>query len=221
MVHQRGSGGSTLATRRPLTGTKNPMDLEFRQAYFLTSAARLSAAPPDKGAEVAFAGRSNAGKSSAINRLTARHRLAKTSNTPGRTRLLNFFGLDARGTRRLVDLPGYGYARAPKSEQAQWARLIESYLAERTSLTGLVLLADIRHALKPGDEMLLAWARASELPVLVLLTKADKLSRSARAQALARVRSTLPANAEVLAFSAMTGLGLEGARGWIAKCMSA
>jgi len=190
--------------------------MDFRQATFLTSAARLDGTPPDRGVEVAFAGRSNAGKSSAINRLTERRGLARTSSTPGRTRLLNFFALDAEGERRLVDLPGYGYARASKSEQARWAALIERYLAERRSLTGIVLVADIRHAFKPGDEVLLAWARASELPLLALLTKADKLGRGARAQAVARARSALPANAEALAFSALRGIGLDEARAWLA-----
>lgn len=190
--------------------------MNFNQAHFLTSAAALSGLPPDEGREVAFVGRSNAGKSSAINRLCARRALARTSSTPGRTRLLNFFGLDEDAGRRLVDLPGYGYAKAPKSEQAKWARLIEDYLAARRSLGGLVLLADSRHALKPGDEQLLEWSRASELPTLVLLTKADKLSRNAQARAIAQANSRLPANARPLAFSAVTGLGLDAARAWIA-----
>jgi len=189
--------------------------MDFRHATFMTSAARLDGTPPDQGAEVAFAGRSNAGKSSAINRLTERRGLARTSSTPGRTRLLNFFALDAGAALRLVDLPGYGYAKAPKSEQARWAALIERYLAERRSLRGLVLVADIRHAFKPGDEMMLDWARASELPLLALLTKADKLKRGARAQSVARARSRLPANAEAVPFSATAGLGVDEARAWL------
>lgn len=189
--------------------------MQFNQARFLTSAAAMRGLPPDEGREVAFVGRSNAGKSSAINRLCARRSLARTSSTPGRTRLLNFFALDEAERVRLVDLPGYGYAKAPKSEQAQWARLIEQYLANRRSLSGLVLLADSRLALKPADEQLLDWARASELATLVLLTKADKLGRNARSRAVAAVRSRLPATAEAIAFSAVSGLGLETARDWI------
>lgn len=189
--------------------------MNFNQARFLTSAAALRGLPPDEGREIAFVGRSNAGKSSAINRLCARRSLARTSSTPGRTRLLNFFALDDQAQLRLVDLPGYGYAKAPKSEQAKWAQLIESYLAGRHSLGGLVLLADSRLALKPADEQLLDWSRASELAVLVLLTKADKLSRNERARALSHARSRLPANAQALAFSAVSDLGLDETRSWI------
>ncbi len=190
--------------------------MNFNQARFLTSAAAMRGLPPDEGREVAFVGRSNAGKSSAINRLCTRRALARTSSTPGRTRLLNFFALDEDALIRLVDLPGYGYAKAPKTEQAQWAKLIEAYLANRHSLAGLVLLADSRLPLKPTDEQLLDWSRASELPALVLLTKADKLKRNAQTRAVANARSRLPANAEPLAFSAVSGLGLDAARAWIA-----
>ena len=190
--------------------------MNFNQARFLTSAAAMRGLPPDEGREVAFVGRSNAGKSSAINRLCARRSLARTSSTPGRTRLLNFFALDEEALVRLVDLPGYGYAKAPKSEQAKWAKLIEAYLANRRSLAGLVLLADSRLTLKPTDEQLLDWSRASELPTLVLLTKADKLGRNAQARAVANARSRMPANAEPIAFSAVSGLGVDAARAWIA-----
>ncbi len=190
--------------------------MNFNQARFLTSAAAMRGLPPDEGREVAFVGRSNAGKSSAINRLCARRSLARTSSTPGRTRLLNFFALDEEALVRLVDLPGYGYAKASKSEQAKWAKLIEAYLANRRSLAGLVLLADSRLTLKPTDEQLLDWSRASELPTLVLLTKADKLGRNAQARAVANARSRMPANAEPIAFSAVSGLGVDAARAWIA-----
>ena len=189
--------------------------MNFNQARFLTSAAAMRGLPPDEGREVAFVGRSNAGKSSAINRLCTRRNLARTSSTPGRTRLLNFFALDEDASIRLVDLPGYGYAKAPKSEQATWAKLIEAYLAHRRSLAGLVLLADSRLPLKPIDEQLLDWSRASQLPTLVLLTKADKLSRNEQARAVANARSRLPANAKPIAFSAVSGLGLEAARAWV------
>lgn len=194
--------------------------MNFNQARFLISAAAMRGLPPDEGREVAFVGRSNAGKSSAINRLCARRALARTSSTPGRTRLLNFFALDEEALIRLVDLPGYGYAKAPKSEKAQWTKLIEAYLAHRQSLAGLVLLADSRLPLKPTDEQLLDWSRASELPTLVLLTKADKLSRNEQARAVANARSRLPTNAEPLAFSAVSGLGLEAAQTWIANRLS-
>lgn len=190
--------------------------MNFNRARFLISAAETRGCPPDSGREVAFVGRSNAGKSSAINRLCARRALARTSSIPGRTRLLNFFALDNDAGLRLVDLPGYGYAKAPKTEQAKWAELIERYLSTRASLAGLVLLADSRLDLKPADEQLIGWARASELPTLVLLTKADKINRNAQSRAVATVRSRLPANAEALAFSATSELGLEAARDWIA-----
>ncbi|MGH8224899.1 MAG: ribosome biogenesis GTP-binding protein YihA/YsxC [Gammaproteobacteria bacterium] len=190
--------------------------MNFTQARFITSAAKLGGMPADAGCEVAFSGRSNAGKSSALNRITHQRHLARTSSTPGRTQLINFFALDEAESRRLVDLPGYGYARAPRSAQAAWAALVESYLSERTSLSGLVLLADARHALKPGDETMLSWAKASRLPLLLLLTKADKLGRGQQASAVAKQRPGLPETATVLAFSAVSGLGLETARAWIA-----
>ncbi len=191
--------------------------MNFTQARFLTSAAKLAGMPADTGHEVAFAGRSNAGKSSALNRITHQRRLARTSATPGRTQLVNFFALDESESRRLVDLPGYGFARAPRAAQAAWAALVEHYLAERTSLAGLVLLADARHALKPGDETMIDWARASRLPLLLLLTKADKLGRGQYTAAVARQRSSLPENSTAAAFSAVSGLGLDTARAWIAE----
>lgn len=191
--------------------------MNFNQARFLTSAAEIAGMPADTGREVAFAGRSNAGKSSALNRITGQRRLARTSATPGRTRLINFFVLDETGSQRLVDLPGYGYARAPRAARAAWSALVERYLSERASLAGLVLLADARHAFKPGDETMIAWAQASRLPLLLLLTKADKLGRGQRAAAVAARRSQLPETANVIAFSAVSDLGLEAARAWIAE----
>src|SRR5690625_2007694 len=190
--------------------------MNFTQARFLTSGADMHRLPSDSGREVAFAGRSNAGKSSALNRLTHQRNLARTSATPGRTQLINFFAIDGVGTQRLVDLPGYGFARAPRAAQAKWAELVEHYLSERLSLTGLVLLVDSRHSFKPGDDTMIAWAGASELPLLVLLTKADKLKRSAQQRALAAARTALPDNADTLIFSARTGLGLDATRAWIA-----
>lgn len=174
--------------------------------------------PPDSGAEVAFAGRSNVGKSSAINALTARKALARTSKTPGRTRLLNYFEL-APGLR-LVDLPGYGYAAGAGAERQRWTQLIES-LATRRSLRGLVLLVDIRRGVQAEDRGLIDWAAAFGLPVHVLLSKADKLGAAERSRALKETRAGLGAGATAQLFSALSGLGLDEARGlledWLRK----
>lgn len=182
---------------------------QYPQAEFLLSAADPRHFPPDTGSEVAFAGRSNAGKSTAINVLVGHHRLARTSKTPGRTRLLNFFTL-APG-RRIVDLPGYGYAAASVTERNSWARMIDA-LAGRESLRGLMLLMDSRRGVLEGDEALIAWAEAAGCPVYVLLSKADKLTRNELAQASAAVRRQLGTRAEVLPFSATSGMGLDQAR---------
>lgn len=165
--------------------------------------------PPDLGAEVAFAGRSNSGKSSAINAITGRRALARTSKTPGRTRLLNYFEL-ARG-QRLVDLPGYGYAAGAGVERDQWALLI-AHLARRASLRGLVLLVDARRGVLQEDRELIDWAAAHALGVHVLLSKADKLGNAERGRALAEAKRTLGDAASVQVFSAVSGLGLEEAR---------
>ncbi|MDN5864372.1 MAG: ribosome biogenesis GTP-binding protein YihA/YsxC [Gammaproteobacteria bacterium] len=182
----------------------------------MTSAADMHRMPADGGREAAFIGRSNAGKSSALNRLANQRNLARTSATPGRTQLINFFALDDEANLRLVDLPGYGFARAPRAVQAKWAELVERYLGERASLRGVVLLADSRHDLKPGDRTLIGWAEASRLPLLILLTKADKLKRGPQNLALAAAQKNLPDNAEAMIFSARSGLGLDAARSWIA-----
>ena len=182
--------------------------LDYRQARYLTSVANIRRLPADDGREVAFAGRSNAGKSSAINALTDQRRLAHASRTPGRTRLINFFELDER--RRLVDLPGYGYARAPRSMSREWGVLIGKYLQSRESLAGVVVLMDIRHPLTELDAALLNWCRAADLPILAVLTKADKLSRGRRAAVLARVRGSLAASgdaARAMVFSATKQIG--------------
>ncbi|NQX87176.1 MAG: YihA family ribosome biogenesis GTP-binding protein [Halioglobus sp.] len=159
----------------------------YQQAQFRTSAARLAQCPADIGWEVAFAGRSNAGKSSAINSLTNKKRLAKTSKTPGRTRLINFFDLSAH--QRLVDLPGYGFAKVPQAVKKDWGRLLEEYLQTRQCLRGLVLLMDVRHPLQPFDQQLLAWGAMAGMPVHILLTKADKLKRGPALSTLLQVRS--------------------------------
>ena len=184
----------------------------FRQAVFLLSAARLSQCPADEGSEIAFAGRSNAGKSSALNTICGVRKLARTSNTPGRTQLLNFFAI-ADG-RRLVDLPGYGYAKVPATQRVSWGRLVEDYIRNRRSLAGIVLLMDVRHPLKPQDCQLLDWVIRLEIPLHILLTKADKLSRAQAARALAAVRRELPALTGISAqlFSAPAARGVEEAR---------
>jgi GTP-binding protein len=181
----------------------------YPAAALLLSAPHARHFPPDLGAEVAFAGRSNAGKSSAINAVTGRKALARVSKTPGRTRLLNFFEL-APG-RRLVDLPGYGYAAASAAERATWAPMT-AVLAQRESLRGLMLIVDSRRGLLQGDAGLLAWAADAGVPVHVLMTKADKLKRAELTLALAEARRALQGRATVQAFSAVDGTGLEQAR---------
>lgn len=186
---------------------------DFRNTSFLTSAAGPEGFPPPAGPEIAFAGRSNAGKSSALNAITGLKGLARTSKTPGRTQLINFF--DTPGGR-LVDLPGYGFAKVPDAVKARWQRLMEAYLNEREPLSGLVVVMDIRHPLKPFDEQMLGWAAHAELPVHVLLTKADKLTRNHQNQALAKVRRALP-EASLQLFSAVSGQGLDEVRALLAR----
>lgn len=152
---------------------KNP----YSQAKFLTSAAKVSQLPEDTGIEIAFAGRSNAGKSSALNCLTGIRQLARTSKTPGRTQLINSFIL-ANENHRLIDLPGYGFAKVALQTKQDWQKNLAHYLEVRQSLKGLILLMDIRHPLKDLDQMMLGWAIDRALPVHILLTKADKISRS-------------------------------------------
>jgi GTP-binding protein len=184
----------------------------YPSAQFLVSAAAAAQFPADGGAEVAIAGRSNAGKSSAINAITARHALARTSKTPGRTRLLNFFQLSP--DRRLVDLPGYGFASGPPAERDSWPRLIDA-LAERESLRGLVLVVDARRGLLDGDEQLLAWAAALGRPVHVLLSKSDQLKRAEARTLLTRSAAHLEGRGSVQLFSARAGVGLDEVRGKI------
>jgi GTP-binding protein len=187
-------------------------------AQFLFSAAAAAQFPADSGAEVAIAGRSNAGKSSAINAITARHALARTSKTPGRTRLLNFFQL-ADG-KRLVDLPGYGFAEGPPPERDAWAVLIDA-LAQRECLRGLMVVVDSRRGLLPADLQLLDWAEGIERPVHVLLSKSDQLKRNEARELLARSLATLSGRASAQLFSARAGTGLDEARGivdrWLKK----
>lgn len=185
----------------------------FHNTVFDKSAARLSQAPPDQGREVAFAGRSNAGKSSALNCLTGHKGLARTSKTPGRTQLINFFSVGPM--LRLVDLPGYGYAKVPAAVKAQWDQQLSAYLEQRRSLVGLVLLMDVRHALTDYDQRLLHWCQLSSLPVHCMLTKSDKLKRGPAHNSLQRVRRALQElhpEASVQLFSALDGQGVEAAR---------
>jgi GTP-binding protein len=162
------------------------MNHYYHRARFLTSAAKLAQSPPDEGMEVAFAGRSNAGKSSAINTLCQQKTLARTSKTPGRTQLLNFFTLDEK--RRLVDLPGYGYAKVSEAVKRQWQAELAAYLELRHSLRGLILLMDIRHPMKEFDRQMLEWCSHQGLPTHILLTKSDKLKRGAAAKSLQQTK---------------------------------
>ena len=152
-------------------------EINFRTAEFLISAPSINECPSENGTEVAFAGRSNAGKSSAINALTDNQKLAKTSKTPGRTQLINFFSLNHTQELRLVDLPGYGYAKVPLETKKKWQKHLAEYLEKRHSLKGLVLLSDIRHPLQEFDSLMLNWALGANMPVHMLLTKSDKLKR--------------------------------------------
>lgn len=178
------------------------------EAEFLTSAPDLRHAPEDDIPEVAFAGRSNAGKSSVLNRVTGNRRTAKVSKTPGRTQLLNFF--DVRTGGRLVDLPGYGYAKAGKAAQQSWQKAVNNYLSKRDQLTALVLVMDIRHPNQSFDQELIEWAQQSELPIRVLLNKADKLSKSRQNQARAQFVKHYPGydQLSVQCFSALKGTGV-------------
>jgi GTP-binding protein len=183
----------------------------YSQACFLKSAALVSQLPEDSGYEVAFAGRSNAGKSSALNCLTGIRQLARISKTPGRTQLINLFTLmDA--TRRLVDLPGYGYAKVPLQVKRDWQKNLAHYLEVRRSLRGLVLLMDIRHPLKELDKMMIHWAFDRQLPVHILLTKADKLSRGQAQSTVLQVRrhyELMPDLLSVQSFSSLKKQGVE------------
>ncbi len=181
----------------------------YPNAALLLSAAHPSHFPEDSGAEAAFAGRSNAGKSSAINAMTARRSLARTAKTPGRTRLLNFFELTPGC--RIVDMPGYGYAEASAAERASWEPMITA-LAKRASLRGLFLIVDSRRGLLEGDEALIAWAQAVHCPVHVLLSKSDKLKRAELNRTVAAAKAALAGRATLQPFSAVDGTGLEEAR---------
>jgi GTP-binding protein len=183
------------------------MSTVFTQARFLTSAFELDQLVQDDGSEIAFAGRSNAGKSTAINRLTRHRNLCKTSKTPGRTQLINFFELDE--SHRLVDLPGYGYAKVPIKMREHWNRVLTHYLLERESLKGLIILVDIRRGLTDLDSGLIELVK-HHMPMHILLTKSDKLKKGAMQRArLQTLKQVAALGASVSCFSALSGYGLE------------
>ena len=197
------------------------MNHYFQQASFLQSATTRKTLPAEGGLEIAFAGRSNAGKSSVINVVCSQKSLARTSKTPGRTQLINFFRLP--DGHFLVDLPGYGYAKVPEAIRLEWQKFIESYLVQRNTLRGLVLVMDIRHPLTEYDQAMLHWAYDRRLPVHILLNKADKLTRGAAANVLMSVRKALAefSDVSVQTFSALNKQGLEEcwavAEGWLGR----
>jgi GTP-binding protein len=182
----------------------------YPNAKFLLSADAARQFPADAGVEVAVAGRSNAGKSSALNVIVGRKGLARTSRTPGATRLVNFFELEPG--RRLVDLPGYGYAAVSADQRRHWGALVESYFAGRRCLRGVMVVMDVRHPLMPQDRAMLELARGCGAPLHLLLTKADKLGRNQARQALAGVKRELAGSATVQLFSSLSGEGLPEAR---------
>jgi len=197
-----------------------PVMRAFDQARYVASIGKLSQLPPPGPAEIAFCGRSNVGKSSAINALTGRKRLAFTSKTPGRTQTINFF--DIGEDLRLADLPGYGFARVPQAVRAQWDRLVGGYLSGRESLAALVVIMDARRPFTEHDERMLDWAQPLGCPVLVLLSKADKLSKRERSSALLQSRAALAERrlrGEVRLFSSLTREGVDETRalvrGWL------
>ena len=184
---------------------------------YLTSADRLERCPTDDQPEIAFVGRSNAGKSSTLNRLTGNKRLARVGKTPGRTQLLNFFTVKAGG--RLVDLPGYGYARVPQYRREAWGRSVDDYLTNRVNLALVVHVMDARRPLERFDRNMLDWCRERGKPLLALLNKADKLNRSSRTEALRSVQRVLPPDATAMLFSAQTGLGASEALQVLRDCL--
>ena len=194
----------------------------FSKAEFIASVGKLSELPPEGISELVFAGRSNVGKSSAINALAGRKRLAYCSKTPGRTQTINFY--DLGGQARLVDLPGYGYARVPQSVRSQWDALVGGYLRDRASLAGVVVIMDARHPFMPHDLGMLQWVAPRGMPLLVLLSKADKLTRAEGKAALAAAQRRLAlagAHGEVLLFSSPSGEGVEQARAMLERWLQA
>lgn len=186
-------------------------DFNFNNTYFMTSAAKLSQCPEDQGLEIAFAGRSNAGKSSLINTLCAQKKLARTSKTPGRTQLLNFFTPDKTKNYRLVDLPGYGYAKVSKKMREQWDKMLSDYLCERKSLKKIILIMDIRHPLQAFDTQMIDWAIESNMPIHLVLTKADKLKFGAAKAILLKIMQQYQQHELITCqlFSALKKMGID------------
>jgi len=188
--------------------------IQYHLTRFNTSASKLSQCPDDTGAEVAFAGRSNAGKSSAINTLT-NAKLARTSKTPGRTQLINFFDTNVENVR-IVDLPGYGYAKVPVAMKEHWQKHLDDYLQNRECLRGVVLMVDIRHPLKEFDQMMINWCLEAQMPLHVLLTKADKLKKGPAQNAVLKLKRDLDVKnnpyVNVQAFSALKKTGVDQLR---------
>lgn len=185
----------------------------YSLTHFITSAPDIRHLPQDSGVEIAFAGRSNAGKSSALNTLTNQKNLARTSKTPGRTQLINLF--EVAEERRLVDLPGYGYAEVPEAVKRKWQKALGEYLQFRDCLKGLVVLMDIRHPLKDLDQQMIEWAVDANLPVLILLTKADKLTQGPRKTQLNMVREAIlpfQGDIQVEVFSSLKRIGTDKLR---------
>lgn len=188
----------------------------FANATFLRAVGSLAELPPEGPPEIAFAGRSNVGKSSAINALLGRRNLARTSKTPGRTQTINFYEIGEEG--RFVDLPGYGFARVPLAMRKQWQALVGGYLSSRPALKAVVLIMDARHPLTDLDLQLLGWL--TSMPLIVLLSKADKLPRSAQAETLRAVRERLP-SANVELFSSITRQGVDAAHDLLQQSLRA
>ena len=189
-------------------GLMNPVQINFQKAHFITSAPSIKQCPDDTGAEVAFAGRSNAGKSSALNTLAQQNKLARTSKTPGRTQLINFFEIQAG--IRIVDLPGYGFAKVPDRMKREWQKNMSEYLEERQSLKALVLVMDIRHPLSEFDVMMCDWANDVQMPVHILLTKSDKLKRGPAQSTRLQVQKSLQHMGDLLSVQTFSSLKKEG-----------
>ena len=205
-----------------MTAQPQSFKLNYHKTRFLTSAPDIRHLPENRGVEIAFAGRSNAGKSTALNVLANQKNLARTSKTPGRTQLINLFEVEP--DCKLVDLPGYGYAAVPEKMKIQWQKALGEYLQKRACLRGVVILMDIRHPLRDLDQQMIEWAVSADLPVLLLLTKADKLSQSARSETVKTVREAIlpfQGDVQVEAYSALNKIGIDKLAakldGWFAE----
>ena len=195
----------------------------FTNTRFVGSFPSHEDLPLDEGDEIAFCGRSNSGKSSVINALTKNKKLAKTSKTPGRTQAINLFCLKNNENKRLIDLPGYGYAKVSKSKRQEWGLVIDEYLNQRESLKGLVIIMDIRHPLKDSDQMLIKWCQETQTPFLVLLNKADKFSKNKSFSELQKTKKLMKGITvfhEIIAFSSKDFLGLSDVNKCLEKFLS-